>query len=149
MKRALAVAALFLTAACGGPTSSSTLGSNREKFETLVGDDYTVRFQRGCFCPTELTAPVLMTVKDGAIVSLVRDDGTTPSADLLPLFLTVEQVFAQIDEALAKRRRGRFDEVRVTYDPQFGHPVDVWLDESFQIADEEQGYTLSNLQPTR
>ena len=35
------------------------------------------------------------------------------------------------------------------FDAQYGFPDDLWVDESFQTADEEQGYTLRGVQPIR
>jgi Family of unknown function (DUF6174) len=63
--------------------------------------------------------------------------------------VTVEQIFDLVERSLEGRRQGTVAEVRASYDTSFGYPNDVWVDPSYQIADEEQGYVLRDLSPIR
>jgi hypothetical protein len=149
MKRALAAVALLATAACSNPTSSrlDTLEANRTKFASMAGADYTIVVQRNCFCTPEATQPARLTVRGGAIVGVTRlATGEAGSADG---YKTVAELFDYVANALQGRRSGNVAEVRVSYDAQYGYPNDVWVDQSYQIADEEQGYVLRDLQPAK
>jgi hypothetical protein len=41
------------------------------------------------------------------------------------------------------------DEIIVTYDPVFGYPKSVSIDEDFRIADEEQSWSILDFLPGR
>jgi hypothetical protein len=150
VKRAHAVAfmAALLAVACGSPSSVptiDTLEDNRQKFTATVGDDYTFVVQHSCFCIEEERQPVRVTVRDGAVVQATELTGGT---DVTARgFRTMAEFFDYVEHAIRERRLGRFDEVRVSYNEQYGYPNDIWVDESFLVADEEQGYTLSDVQP--
>ena len=56
-------------------------------------------------------------------------------------YLTVLQVFATIDSALA----GGADDVSVLYDEQFGYPRDVLIDYAERVGVDDQGFSISEL----
>jgi hypothetical protein len=143
----LVLAGALATAACSNPTESrlDTLDANRDKFQASVGADYTFVVQRICFCIDEVTQPALVTVRGGAIATVTHV--ATGEAAPAEGYKTVAELFAFVENALQGRRSGNVAEVRVSYDPQYGYPNDVWVDESYEIADEEQGFVLTELQP--
>ena len=94
-----------------------------------------------CFCLVDYVGPFEVTVTDGAVAEVAYAPGALAEVDTPPAdadILTVEDVFDAIERSI-----GTADEVRVTYDRETGVPTDVWIDASFQTADEEIGYTVA------
>jgi predicted small secreted protein len=162
MKRFSLVLAALLASACsnsagvgpdvpdgpsvaGGAVSRAKLDANRRKFDTTVGDDYTIEFQLGCFCTEEARAKVRLTVRGGAITSVVRvSDGAAVPQDTWPYtYKTVGQVFDELEHAL----ENDFPTVNASYDATYGFPREVYIDEDEGLADEERSYGLSNVVP--
>ena len=153
---ALVVAALG-AAGCGeddpfGPVDFETaddrtatlraLDSAQRRWTALGLRDYQVDFQRSCFCLPRF--PVRLTVHLGRVVGVVRRDTgqSVPEAEWESYF-SVERLFTDLHLAA---RTGAY-EVRVTFDPEYGYPRDVYIDQDRQVADEEQWYELRNLTP--
>ena len=139
---------LVAAAACSNPTGPEMdlerLEASRRRFEAAVGADYSVAYQNVCFCVDTFREPVLLTVRQGTIVSVQRrSDGSPVPAARWDDYRTVERVFAAIEEAL----RGDAAAVRVDYDRELGYPRDVWIDYDERLADEEQGFQLEALEP--
>lgn len=134
----------------GGGSSTSgeeleaELARARERWAVSGLEQYTVELGVVCFCPVELAGPFVVTVDAGAITAIAYADSALASGDIPPgaAVLTVDQVFDEIETWI-----GQADEVRVTYDADTGIPTDVWIDPSFQMADEELGYTLALIEP--
>ena len=147
----LTVVLLFAVTCCSeSPTKSSlerrTLEDNRELFRQSVGTSYGYDFQNVCFCGPDTRAPVRIEVRDGQFQSVVlREDGTAVARERWDQYLTVEQVFASIEDALDESAAS----VRVAYDPSLGYPRDVFIDFNEMIADEELGFTVENLSAVR
>ena len=109
--------------------------------------NYDVQFRMSCFCVPDATAPVVLQVRGGAIVSVTRvsDGAAVPPSRWEGIYYTVDQMFALIADA---RARGA-DEVRVSYDPLLRYPTSVFIDQSQRLADEERWFELSSLTPVR
>ena len=63
-----------------------------------------------------------------------------PKKDLgesYPELLPVDAMFAKIQEAIDNQAQ----EIVVEYDPYMWFPRSIWIDQSYQMADEEQSYT--------
>jgi hypothetical protein len=124
-----------------GPTvgTRDAVDANRRKFEETVGADYTIEFQRGCYSRDEDAWKVRITVRDGAIVAVVRvsDGAPMPEDTWAHRYLSVAQVFDALESALAGDGA-----VRVTYDATFGFPREVHLDEAEPLADDEPTFGL-------
>ena len=58
---------------------------------------------------------------------------------------TIDDWFDVLKRAIDRKA----ERIAVTYDKVFGFPADVYIDISFMIADEEQGWTISNFIPHR
>lgn len=120
----------------GGPEH---LERARARWAVAGPDDYRFTVGRICFCPPALSGPFEVVVRDGRVASVTRDGQPVgPDAPALP---TVEGMFDAVTEAYASSA----DEVRVRYDERLGYPVEIYVDEDFQAADEETGYTVSAL----
>jgi hypothetical protein len=80
-------------------------------------------------------------VADGRVVSVSRVRGEQPFRDF-DKAVTVDGVF---DLVRADLRRA--DHVRVTYDPTWGFPASVAVDEMSNAIDDEHGYAISDFTP--
>jgi hypothetical protein len=102
-------------------------------------DDYhfTVRF--GCFCPDTITGPFVVTVVDGAMTEIRRQDGR-PLGDpgRLTVPLTIDQAFQRAADALDA------DEVTIAWDPQWGFPTEITVNPRLGAVDEEYSITITD-----
>jgi hypothetical protein len=115
----------------------------RSRWEMVGPAAYRTTQTHVCFCGTEVRGPVVVRVSAAGTTRTYVSDGRTVPAHLEQFFPTVEGLFDEIEEALEQGA----DEVRVTYDPTTGAPLDVFIDYSERTADEEQGWTLTPPEP--
>ena len=128
--------------ACGGTGPSDpqvrALDEAQARWESLGPGSYVYALSRQCFCPLEYIGPARVTVDDGAVVSRVYVD----SGDPVPAaydFPTVDGLFEVLRSALEQEA----DEILVTYDPDLGVPLEIWIDYEHMAADEELGYVVT------
>lgn len=141
---------LFLLAACIRPegtqqptAAQADLQQAQQRWQAQTLDSYSYTLALSCFCVDEVRQPVVITVTDGETASIVRAEGGDPaSAEFFVDYNTVDKLFALIQKAIDEGA----DEVAVTYDPTLGYPIDIKVDTSFQMADEELYLTMSDLQ---
>ena len=135
---ALAIAAATTTACASNDTTPSGLGAKQLSVsgDTVVGtgslaelqqrraawvargvDDYHVQLQISCFCIGDITRPVLIEVRGGAVVK-VWDLETGRAVTNLSTYPTITALF---DKAITERSGG--GNVSVTYDATHGFPV--------------------------
>jgi hypothetical protein len=127
-----------------GPGPQGELLENARAWQAMGIDAYTFVFSRTCFCPVELFRPARITVRDGAVESATYvDDGQPVAASVLPTYQTIDELFEMIADAVARKAVT----VDVTYDPDLHYPTQGYIDISEMIADEEQGFTASDLEP--
>ena len=119
------------------------LDSARERWESAGPSAYRTTQSHVCFCGTELRGPVTIRVTAAGITRAYVADGRAVPANLAQFFPTVEELFDEIESALDEGA----DQVRATYDPTTGAPLDVFIDYSERMADEEQGWTLTPPEP--
>jgi hypothetical protein len=86
-----------------------------------------------------------VTVQQGRVTSLTDAETGAPFGGDPLMPVTVEGLFAAIDDALDRDA----DQVTVQYDPQLGYPLEIAIDFSQQVADEEIYYSASELTPIR
>ncbi|HEX8693028.1 MAG TPA: DUF6174 domain-containing protein [Longimicrobium sp.] len=143
---ALLAAALPLAAACDNPFASDAreeLSDARLRWERAGIDDYQYRVTRHCFCG--FTGPMLVTVVDGAVVSRVfTESGQPVPANVHARIGTVDDLFELLEAALDEDP-AEFD---ASYDGQLGYPVSASIDYSVNVADEEDGFGVSEFIPT-
>jgi hypothetical protein len=122
------------------------LRDNRRLFDREVGSSYSYDYRNVRFAVGPVFEPVRIRVRAGAIVSVVSlATGQIVPPDLWRHYETVVGLFHTIEAAYDNNAA----EVRVEYHRQYGYPTDVYIDRDQHIADEEAGYTLSNLIPER
>lgn len=104
--------------------------------------DYQITFKRTCFCLRKYILPANIAVENGKKVKVVyAEDGKAVPEDYINL--TIKQVFELIAEAIKKEA----ELIKVTYDEKYGFPVELYIDYSTQIADEEIYISLTNFKP--
>lgn len=137
--------ALAFVAACAQPsgqllTTQSELDAYWQQWDAMDLNDYRFTFERSCFCPPEFRPRVAITVKNREVESVHDAHSGNLLADP-PYSYTIDDLFAII--------QGAVDEgavtVSVSYDPRFGHPVDVYIDTYANVADEEFSMAVRDL----
>lgn len=118
--------------------SKDELTTQEQKWVDQKIENYEFTLQITCFCIREYTLPKQLIVKNKKLVSV---DGV-PVEDLNdPAFRTIEGYFDLIREI----RKQTPDKEAITFDPEMGYPTSIFFDLSFQMADEEINYSISNL----
>jgi hypothetical protein len=100
-----------------GTASLSELQQRRATWVARGITDYRVQLRIVCFCGSEVTRPVVVEVRGGAVAK-VSDLETGKPATALTTYPTITGLF---DAAIAERSRGGF--VSVAYDTAAGLPV--------------------------
>ena len=127
------------------PETVAAFEAALQRWEEAGLDDYDYQYQRQCFCLFDYVRPMAVQVRGGAVVSVVYADeeGGPVAEEIAAEVPTVDGLFALLQEAVD----GNAASLRATYDEELGHPLDVFVDYDFRIADEEQGFIASNLAP--
>lgn len=118
---------------------------NRQQWEQITSDpqasvEYTI--QRSTFSPVDFNRPVNVVEQGGEIVSATfADTGEAVPQNVFDSLDTIDDVFERLENAYENNAAT----VNVTYDEQFGYPTSVFIDQDERIADEEVGYTISNV----
>ena len=116
------------------------LEQNRSLFRTSSAGRYGYVYRNVCFCG-DIEA-VRIEVEDDVIVAVTRvADGAPVPPDAWERYLTIEEVFAVIEDALERPA----ERVDVTYDARLGYPGVVYIDYEAQLADEERGFEIGEL----
>jgi hypothetical protein len=141
----LAALAALLPLACGDPMGPEDhLASARRRWLASQPAAYRMTLARGCECVTEATTPVVVTVRDGVVTSVVRVvDGMAADEYWRAPIPTVEGLFDLIDGAIG----GGAAAIDVSYDPRLGHPVHIAIDHWSTMIDDETTYAVQGFQP--
>ncbi len=106
--------------------------------------DYTYRYQLSCFCPQELTRPVIISVRNARVDSVLYADGSgAVDPQYLSHFRTIDQLFDFMQEALNSSPA----EMAASYDPTYGYPTSATIDYDANMADEEFRFIADSLKP--
>jgi hypothetical protein len=132
-----ALQTLALTDTVTGSGQLSELQQRRAAWLLRAIDDYRFQLQISCFCGAEITRPVIIEVRGGAIAK-VEDLATGRAVPDLSAYPTVTKLF---DDAIDERSRG--GSVSVAYDRTLGIPVR--LEVGTLANDAGIMYLLSNL----
>jgi hypothetical protein len=149
LARGLAVALAAALSGCGGPLAPSDvergLDDARGRWASQGISSYQFKVSRLCFCAPDARRPLLVVVQRGQVSSMTdAETGAAFTGDpFMPV--TVDGLFAAIDDAIERDA----DQIDVRYDPQLGYPLEIAIDYSQQMADEEVTYFASDLVPIR
>ncbi len=114
----------------------------RKVWVAQSGGDYDFEMRWGCFCPPEYIAPVVITVRVGAIESVRYKDTAQFAGPPDPTrYMTIEGVFDFIKQQIGREA----DSIKVTYEPSLGYPSQVTIDQIAMAMDDEQALTISNV----
>jgi outer membrane lipoprotein-sorting protein len=133
-------------------TACSALGQNdvernQQKWQDANISHYRFQLNIGCFCAYRDQMPVTVEVQDGKVVSMTNANGdmldeTNPATEFILKYATIDAIFAELKTDEVKNA----DQKTVTYDATYGFPVDVSIDFSQQMADEELYLNVSGFE---
>jgi hypothetical protein len=124
--------------------AKNELRENQQKWASQNITHYRFEVTIGCNCPWRSLMPLKIEVKDGQIVSMTdKDDQPTPVnyADTFNRAASIEKLFAILDEAI-----GSASKVTVAYNPDYGYPQSIVIDESKLVYDDEIGYYVKSFE---
>lgn len=147
MKKLLFLFLALVLAACSAAAPKSDLELNQQKWQDANIKHYRFQLNIGCFCAYRDQMPLTVEVKDGQIMSMINANGdvvtdTDPAAAFMMTYATIDNIFAVLNTEEVKNA----DQATVSYDPTYGFPVDVSVDYSQQMADEELYLNLSGFE---
>jgi hypothetical protein len=135
---------LLALQACGeaGPVRPQVheLEARESLWDSVGPESYEYAVQRLCFCPIEHIGPVRVRVENGVVVGREYvEGGLAVPEGVAPGFPAVDGLFELLRSAYEEDAH----EIRVTYDPALGVPVDFWIDYVEMVADEELGMRVT------
>ena len=147
VSRFAVVAGLCVVATgCGsfglGGGAEGELEENRERWEALALTSYEYAVRRRCFCAPGAIGPARVRVENGVVTGRTYVDSGDPVPDGL------DDAFPRVDglfETLADAYERGAHSVEVTYDPDSGVPLDIYIDYEEFAVDEELGFTVTSL----
>lgn len=124
----------------GGGTSGGTpLEQGRALWNGSGPDSYRFVITRPFYAPPPLTAPVVVEVRSGTVVSRTYEQTGLPvSPQYSSWWPDVEGLFAIIDDARARNAAS----IQVQYDPTLGFPLWANIDYDTSLADEEVAFSV-------
>lgn len=143
LSQTLPLILVLLTFSCVKNTEvlpEEELSVEEQKWRDQNLKSYEFTLQISCFCIREYTLPKRVVVQNNEVVQV---DGT-PYEELNDSAIqTIDGYFDFIRET----RKQNPDEEEITYDTDLGYPTYIFFDISYQMADEEIRYTISELTP--
>jgi hypothetical protein len=97
---------------------------------------YVVR--TGCYCPVEITRPLLVVVREGKPAEARDAETDEPQLRGGP----VDGLFAMAADAL-----GSADRVQIAYDPTYGFPTLIAVDSLADAVDDETSVLVERFEP--
>ena len=120
-----------------GPDDADDLAAARRRWRAAALEEYRFQITLQCYCGGG-GQPMLVHVRDGAVVGVAPVDPGAPRPLTMSLdaYYSVERLFETIERAIARDAH----ELRVTYHPRLGYPVDAYIDLEKNTVDEEFGW---------
>lgn len=118
----------------------------RARWEARGPANYDLVLERLCFCGPEGRGPARIEVRDGEVVSRTYVETGEPVREPL------EASFPDVDglfEFLADAFRSDPHSIEIDYDPELGFPTRSFVDFRENVADEEQGHRVLELEIVR
>lgn len=145
MKKILLLTLAILMAACS-VFSASEFDQNLSKWQDAGVSHYRYDLTIGCFCPFYQDMPLTIEVQNGEVVSIARTDGTLvdpsdPNYQYYEKYATIDRLFSELKSEMESA-----EEVKTTYDPQYGFPAEVSIDAIKLAMDDELALQVSNFE---
>ena len=119
------------------------LNENRARWDAAAIADYSMRSQRRCFFCGVTFVPVRITVRGDTIDTVTEPDSNTPvSEPVIGTFLTIDELFDLIQEAITESA----SVIAIRYDETFGYPTDIDIDFSRSFRNDEALFEISEFQ---
>lgn len=137
------LAGLAALSSCGGPTDPAFEAINAHaKWLAKAPSSYSYTVARWCECLDEWIGPVEIVVRNRVVESrtYVRTGVPVAPTKYWDRFAVVDTLFARIFQA----QSGKPDRISVSYDPEYGFPTRVFVDQFDQYADDEYTLAASN-----
>lgn len=136
MKRILLITVLaaLLLSACS-VFGGMQLSNARNRWQSSSLTHYRYDLHVGCFCAFVEKMPLTIEVQDGRVVSMQYQDGTAVSAEDRQIFERYETIDKLFDFTAESQKKA--DEIKISYDPAYGFPDNVYIDFIRQAADDE------------
>ena len=148
------LAALALVTGCGADVatdpdgapeaapSASTAHPTAAPWPAYQPDDYTFTLLVSCYCP-DAGVPIVVTVADGKVTDAVfaRRGGGHIAGAPAPAWMQVT-----INDVIDAANDEKADSVSVRWPDGQDYPRSVWVDQDRNMADEERGYTIRNVE---
>lgn len=134
-----------LLSSCSAFTDpSSDLDDARARWRSAEPVSYEFTMERLCFCPREITSPVIVQVKAGVVESRrYADTGAPVDARFTTEFPSIDGVFAIVDAAIARSA----DKIDAAYDPTRGFPTRIDIDYVTNAIDDELRVRVRDFKP--
>lgn len=141
---------VLLLSACGANVNTgggSDLERNREKWEAQNIDHYRYTVVVTCFC-IFAGAEITYEVQNGQVIDQIIEPHPDRQIDPAEIeqfyqeYNTIEKVFEFLEKA-----SNEADEVTVEYDPTYGYPAEISIDNIKEAIDDELYLSLSNVEP--
>lgn len=115
----------------------ATYERHRDEWRARRPGAYRYTWFNGCFCPSSLTGPFLVTVRvDTQVVEPAQPGGADPASTVDP---GLDRVWRTAGDALAHA-----DSVTIDYDPTFGFPRRIDIDWASGRTDDEESIVVSD-----
>jgi len=128
------------------PTSSvqESLKTHLAQWKKASLTSYSYEFRRSCFCMRDYTKPVLIRVKNNAVVDARFKDNHKPLSEVFKQNKqTINRLFKTIQEAIDRKAYS----IKVKYHEQYSYPISIMVDYDKQMADEELYLSAKDLKP--
>lgn len=140
-----AALASFSLQGCVGDPDAPDLDAQRARWNKNEPAFYSYTVRHICFCygkgaPVHVVASresVWVAKMEGYDSMGILTDAPSPQS------YSIDSLFDEVDGKL----RHRHDSRRVSFDPTYGFPADVYIDFEKQAADEEYGLEISEFRP--
>lgn len=124
-------------------STSEELRKNQELWAKQKLRNYRYSFRAGCFCPPDMTQPVIIDVRSGKNSSIRPETNRNiVNREFFQKYDSIDKLFEIIRSAIAKNAH-RID---VQYHPTLGYPTQISIDYNKEIADEETFLTINKLE---
>ena len=128
----------------GGLVANETpesISSLRQAWLDTHATNYRYIIERSCFCTEDARGPVTVEVRGEQVTVTTVATGATNNQ-----FFDDVNTITKVYDMLEQHASEGADEISVTHDAATGVPQMIKVDISYQMADEEQFYTISNFE---
>ena len=118
------------------------LDQNRKKWLSKLVSNYQFNFRWECYCGQEYVKPVSISVRENRIVDVAFVTDNVPfTIGTLWKYRTVDGLFDLLQKGINQKAYS----ISAEYHPEFGYPMDFWIDYEKYTVDEELGFDINGL----